>query len=65
MLAAPFTVLCIRCPSIVSVKNPSVLNIMSPSVVDIKSPSHSFEGLLTYDGHIMFKTVRGADNINY
>jgi hypothetical protein len=50
MLAAPLTVLSIRCPS----------------VVYVTSPSHSFRHkVTTTGGYLMLKTVRMAVNINY
>jgi hypothetical protein len=58
MLTTPLIVLTIRCPSVVYVNNHSHgFNIRCPPVVYVNSPST--------DGHLMFKTVRGAVNINY
>jgi hypothetical protein len=41
----------------------TVLSIRYPTVVYVNSPSHSFKHKT--GGHLMFKTVRGAVNINY
>jgi hypothetical protein len=52
MLTSPLTVLSIRYPPVVYVNSPlTVLSIIYPPVV--------------IDGHLMFKTFRGAININY